>query len=267
MDADLTQNPPLFSGLLTIATTPGNVAAWPSFVPDTSAVVFHFGQRFQTSAFGALPSYGNLRMAVLADQSIVELGALNGYSNGTFYLPYGEAEEANVNYEPTVLPVAVGGYYWVVFTSRRAYGNTIAPGGTVAGGDNPWGTFANNIETTSPRKKLWVAAIDINYLGKADPSHPAFYLPGQELEAGNMRAFAALEPCKPDGSACSSAAECCGGFCRETGQVDETGMPEAECVPPPAGCSNIDEACTSQPDCCGVSDLCINGRCTIPTPR
>ena len=33
-----------------------------------------------------------------------------------------------MNYEPTVLPVAVGGYYWVVFTSRRAYGNFIWQG-------------------------------------------------------------------------------------------------------------------------------------------
>ena len=29
------------------------------------------------------------------------------------------------------------------------------------------------------------------YAGVADPSHPAIYLPGQELEGGNMRAFAA----------------------------------------------------------------------------
>ena len=33
--------------------------------------------------------------------------------------------EAHLNYEPTILPVAVGGYYWVVFTSLREYGNTI----------------------------------------------------------------------------------------------------------------------------------------------
>ena len=44
------------------------------------------------------------------------------------YLPYGEAEEGHLNYEPTLLPVAVGGYYWVVFTSRRAFGNTIYDG-------------------------------------------------------------------------------------------------------------------------------------------
>ena len=63
--------------------------------------------------------------------------ALNGRDkSGAFILPYGEAEEARMNYEATVLPVAVGGYYWVMFASRRAYGNTIAPGGTVARGDD-----------------------------------------------------------------------------------------------------------------------------------
>ena len=40
-------------------------------------------------------------------------------------------EEAHLNYEPTILPIAIGGYYWVVFTSRRCYGNTLAPGGSV----------------------------------------------------------------------------------------------------------------------------------------
>jgi len=46
-----------------------------------------------------------------------------------------------------------------------------------------------------------------------DPSNPAFLLPGQELNSGNIRAFAALEPCKEDGQPCKSGADCCKGFC------------------------------------------------------
>jgi hypothetical protein len=40
-----------------------------------------------------------------------------------------------------------------------------------------------------------------------DPSLPAFYLPGQKLEGGNMRAFAAMAPCQPDGGACESGSD------------------------------------------------------------
>ena len=32
-------------------------------------------------------------------------------------------DDTTLNYEPTVLPVVAGGYAWVVFTSRRLYGN------------------------------------------------------------------------------------------------------------------------------------------------
>jgi hypothetical protein len=37
--------------------------------------------------------------------------------------------------------------------------------------------------TSATTKKLWVAAIDLNAMPGTDPSHPAFYLPGQELLA------------------------------------------------------------------------------------
>lgn len=269
MDFDGSQSPPVFSNLQEVATASRTIAGWPSFLPDAGAVLFHDGDAFDTAGYGGTPSYAELRLVDVATKTVVNLDALNGRgAAGNIYLPYGDAEEANLSYEPTVLPLAVGGYYWVVFTSRRAYGNTIAPGGTVPGGDNKWGTIVNGGEVPSMRKKLWVAAIDINYAGQADPSHPAFYLGEQELEAGNMRAFVALDPCKPDGSTCESAAECCGGYCRQTGETDENGMPVLACVPPPeGGCSGIDEACTAASDCCQADALCINGRCALPPPR
>lgn len=269
MDFDGQQSPPMFSNLKNVVTAGGAVAAWPSFLPDAKGIVFHDGDRFDTAAFGAQPAYAEVRLVDLAANAVVSLDALNGRSGGTTYLPYGEAEEGKVNYEPTVLPVAVGGYYWVVFTSRRCYGNTVAPGGTVTGGSNKWGTYVSGVEDPSPRKKLWIAAIDVTWQASVDPSHPAFYLPGQELEAGNMRGFAALEPCKADGSTCESASECCGGFCRPTEQTDEAGAVVTKCVPPPPGCSNEDEACKTAADCCDVAAgyLCINERCTKPTPK
>ena len=35
-------------------------------------------------------------------------------------------DDVDLNYEPTVNPVATGGYAWVVFTSRRMYGSVAA---------------------------------------------------------------------------------------------------------------------------------------------
>ena len=49
-------------------------------------------------------------------------------------------------------------------------------------------------------KKLWVAAIDLNAPVGTDASHPAFYLPAQELLAGNARGFWVLDPYEPTGS-------------------------------------------------------------------
>lgn len=99
-----------------------------------------------------------------------------------------------------------------------------------------------------------------------DRSHPPFYLPGQELQAGNMRGFAALDPCKADGEGCESAAECCGGYCRQTGS--DEGAPVFQCVPPPGGCAQEDERCTTTADCCDAPSgyQCINGQCARPSP-
>jgi hypothetical protein len=256
-----------FANLREVATS-SQVVAWPSFLPDDLGIVFHEGDSFDTATHGGGELYAGLRLVDVASGAVKALEQLNGYdAAGNFYLPYGKAEEENLDYEPSVLPVPVGGYYWVMFTSRRAYGNTIAPGGTVPRGDDKWGELVNGAETPSPRKKIWVAAIDLDWQGKPDPSHPAFYLSGQELEAGNMRAFAALEPCKQNGSSCESGAECCGGFCRQTGTSN--GKPVLECVPPPSNsCSNEDEACTTTADCCRADQgyECIAGRCAQPPP-
>lgn len=88
-----------------------------------------------------------------------------------------------------------------------------------------------------------------------DPSHPAFYLPGQELQSGNIRAFATLTPCKTDGATCTSGLDCCGGFC-----VD--GM----CKAAPPGCSKIEDKCTTSADCCATMPplVCIGGHCASP---
>ncbi|MEO8877044.1 MAG: hypothetical protein ABI461_15740, partial [Polyangiaceae bacterium] len=101
---------------------------------------------------------------------------------------------------------------------------------------------------------------DINPAPGADPSHPAFYLPGQELAAPNMRGFWVVDPCRTDGSSCDTGAECCGGFCRAG---EDGGL---VCGSSSSSCSHENEKCSTGADCCaGLS--CINGFCEQASPR
>ena len=81
-----------------------------------------------------------------------------------------------------------------------------------------------------------MSAISINAQPSTDPSHAAFYLPGQELASGNIRAFATLSPCKTNGSSCTSGVDCCGGqglqcingYCSMVVQVSRTRRPRPD---------------------------------------
>jgi hypothetical protein len=239
---------------------------WPYFLPDSKTVVYNtvnYGDYATWNSYGGEPDhYGDLFIVDVPSKIVTSLDALNGFMGGKLYLPYGAAE-AHLNYEPTVLPVAVGGYYWVVFTSRREYGNTITATND-PGHPTDAGPFENHPAT---RKKLWVAAIDLNLVPGQDPSHPPFYLDGQEALAGNMRGFWALDPCVQTGTSCSSGDECCSGFCRQTAGTD--GGQVLSCVPQPQGCSQEYEKCAAASDCCGVAQgyVCVNGYCAAPAPK
>jgi hypothetical protein len=237
--------------------------AWPYFLPDSKTVVYNtvnYPDYATWNDYGNEPNhYGDLFLVDSTTNVVTSLDALNGLASGAIYLPYGAAE-AHLNYEPTVLPVAVGGYYWVVFTSRREYGNTITNAS-----DPGHATDAGPFEThPATRKKLWVAALDLNLVPGKDPSHPAFYLDGQEALAGNMRGFWALDPCAKNGGTCGSGDECCSGFCRQSGTDD--GGAVLTCVAQPTGCSQEFEKCATAGDCCGVAQgyQCLNGFCAQP---
>jgi hypothetical protein len=256
-----------FSNLVDVATDPTYYLAWPTFTPDNEWVVFHADTGADLATWTG--DNANLVIAHVASKTTANLDVLNGFKNGQSYVPYG-IDDLNHNYEPTMLPVAVGGYYWVVFTSRRNYGNTIE-------GTDPW-------SGTPPRKKLWVAALDIDAAGHPstsahDISHPAFYLDGQELAAGNSRGFWALDPCQGTGTGCQTGDECCTGFCRAGTVTSDAGAGDAAggasdagglvCVSAPQGCSQEFEKCTSSADCCGSSQgySCINSHCAAPGPK
>jgi hypothetical protein len=260
--------PAAFTNLKILATLPANMrAGFPSFFPTNDAVAFHY------QIVNANHEYNTWRGAEaqiwwsdLATTTASNLFALNGLmSDGvTSYLPTGGTNHATdtvLNYEPTVSPISSGGYIWVIFTSRRLYGN-------LATGD-PWLSDPRNYDYTvyanATTKKLWVAAIDLNAKPGTDPSHPAFYLPAQELLAGNSRGFWVISPCLADAMGCSAGDQCCSGYCRSVEGTD-AGL-SCTTVPPLSSCSQVGEKCATASDCCDAADSCINGFCSIPTPQ
>ena len=215
----------------------GRHLSWPAFLPDNKYVVYQNGTGDDLVTWN-----GNTSKIFAVDvqtKQPVFLAALNGDG----YMPQGARDE-NKNYEPTMAPIASGGYFWLMFTSRRTYGNKLTG-------------------SESETKRLWVSAIDINSPAGVDPSHPAFYIAGQELTSGNSRGFWALDPCKQDGNGCESGDECCNGFCNPSGDP-----PVFTCGPPQGGCSDEFEPCVSNADCCEAAALeCIGGKCTSLPPQ
>jgi hypothetical protein len=233
MDFDVTKK--AFSNLVDVATHAGSYVAWPAFTPDSQYVVYHAGSNaaFETDN----DETGDVYAVELATHTIHRLDALDGYAGSKTYLP---ANDPELSFAPTVLPEAVGGFFWVVFTSHRSYGNTLP-----------------SKDNGDEYGKLWVAALDIGAAAGTDGSHPAFFLDGQEHTSDNLRGFWVLDPCKADGQTCGSGDQCCGGYCRS-----DDGGPLV-CVPPPGGCAHEYEKCTTSSDCCDTGDQCINGKCAV----
>ncbi|HEX4450874.1 MAG TPA: hypothetical protein VH143_08400 [Kofleriaceae bacterium] len=253
-----------FSAITTLFTPITGVVSWSSFLPTNDAVVFEDELVSGAGQFGYTwkTGQGQLYWVDLATQTAHTLDALNGVGSNGPYLPtYGAyhtgSADTKLNFEPTVNPVVSGGYAWVVFTSRRLYGNVAT---TSAYNSDPRSYDWRNVITP---KKLWVAAIDLNAPPGTDPSHPAFYLPAQELYAGNARGVWTVDPCQADGTSCETGDECCGGYCREG-----SGGGGTVCTSQQPTCSMEYEACTSDSDCCGGSAAgiyCIDGHCAQET--
>jgi hypothetical protein len=236
--------------------------AWPSFLPDGMGIVFQRelaqgadGERFATRQ-GAR---GDLWWTDLDGQA----HALDR-ANGSMSLPRAAShpDDETLQYEPAVGPIVAGGYAWVVFTSRRAYGDVATRAPFESDPRTADLTSASSAGPTT--KKLWVFAIDMPPKPGTDPSHPAFYLPAQELYAGNSRGFWVPDVCKQKGVGCGSGDECCGGYCRS---FDEFNTPVCSDTLPPASCAEEYDACTKASDCCkgGPALMCLGGRCSQTT--
>jgi hypothetical protein len=251
---------PVYYGGDVAALNPGSCTgpcypAFPFFTPDGRGVVFSLTSEPDfTNAFPGrdYPAKSELYYVDIATMATTPLTNINNALNPADRL---------ADYFPTVLPVGVGGKFWVFWTSRRAVGHRIIG---IAGEILPGIPLPANSQLDATKKRIWAAAIDINPLAAGgvlmDPSHPGFYLPGQS-DSGNVRAFAALNPCRPTGGECQSGLDCCSGFCNIT-----QGAAAGTCVDePPAVCSRENERCSTDADCCpaesGPRLECLGGYC------
>lgn len=266
----------LFGALTSVHLPSTGTALFPSFLPTNDGLVFERETRYNGRDYGGTRSDADVAPPnPQADRGTraelwwldlkstppraFPLDNLNGKTGGSSYLPVGpnaHDDDTTLNYEPTVNPVPSGGYAWVVFTSRRLYGNIA----TI----NPFYSDPryHDLTVEPTPKKLWVAAIDLNAPAGTDPSHPAFYLPAQELLAGNSRGYWVVDPCHADGTACETGDECCGGFCR----AGASGA--LVCTATVPSCAQEFEKCSGNDDCCNAPAIrCINNRCAVPGPK
>lgn len=301
-----------FSTFVNLHAPASGDAVWPSFLPvGQNGVVFEReiiksrnggwgitrsncdlkdGACNKTGATGELwwvNTTGTIQANVLAKANGVSLPtgpALHGsnsdgeYAGNDGNTPANNVTTANFNdavynYEPGVLPVQAGGYSWVAFTSRRMYGNIA----TI----NPYYSDPRfrDISAQPTTKKIWITAISSSPVAGTDPSFPAFYLPGQELLAGNARAYFALDACKVAGAAssanvCETDLDCCGGTATPKTAVCSldtplTSPPVRHCVSVGAStCSADGAACTLDSQCCnfGTGSRCSSFTCQKPPP-
>lgn len=151
--------------LLVAPTASRTAVTFPTWSPDSEWLAY--GLATQARTRGAL---GELGLSNLdgSQQVMLDRGCGVGYLSG---------DQSSACYEPTFMPESRGGYFWLVFVSERTYGNILT-----------------NTDPVTRNKQLWVTAIDDPPQPGTDPSHPAFWLPGQETNNQNMRGAWTLDP-------------------------------------------------------------------------
>jgi len=206
----------------------------PTFLPDSKSIVFEeTHSTAQTGYNDMLPDWvdgtnyvdGALAMLQPTSGGGYVRVALTNANTGTV------ASYVTRNYEPKPLPVAVGGYYWVVFASFRT----------------------DAYPTLTTPKKLWVTAISPGAAPGTDASHPPFTLVNQAIVAPqqSQRAYWALAPCQAMGAGCQTDDDCCnGGSC-----VPSSANPTLPlvCGTPTTGCVQNGGRCTA-----GQNQTCCN---------
>lgn len=227
-DINLAANPPTFTNTKKIVDPNAtySVVTYPSFSPDSQWLGFMRGNQSRSDGVGA----AELWLASVDGQTQIRLDRANGVPD--------VSATPDKSWGPSFHPVAAGGYFWLAFFTQRPYGNTL----------------------NTTRRQLWIAAVDGAPTAGKDPSHPAFYITGQDTDSTNERPQFTVNPCKPLGDSCENGYDCCDGYCRASGDGGLT------CQQKGNECSQQGDKCTTSADCCnGLT--CIGGFCTVPPPK
>ena len=127
---------------------------------------------------------------------------------------------------PRFTPFVEGGYYWLLFHSARPYGDSV---------------------TNPTTKQLWAMAIDAtvtprDVVAGVDPSHPAFWVPGQTVSESSIQGVWTRGACAGLGDACISSSACCEGLTCLPGVGGSTCDGD--------GCGLAAESCSDLEPCC-----------------
>lgn len=206
----------------------------PTFSPDSRWVAFAHGTR-SVSAVGSgaerpraaiyLVSVDDPTRVVRLDRGMGRNGPVDAF--WPVFSPFATEEPDGTK------------LYWLAFYSRQDYGNERS--GTRGSG----------------RRQLWVMAIDPTIAATGDdPSHPPYWLAGQDVRADDIAAQWARTACRAQGDDCSASSECCSGKCGSG--------PDPVCEPPDA-CRRYGESCETAADCC-IGLECNLGVCGYEPP-
>jgi hypothetical protein len=230
---------------------------YPSFSPDGSLIAFNY-----------VPSGANFHNPLARVQLVSPSGgpaADQALMNETSPLENGgHLTNSWARWTPFVQDYKGHKLLWVTFSSTRSYGlrfNNDAKHNCYPK-ENPDGAVFPEFDTdkSCSRTQLWMAAIDLD-TGKVaagqDVSHPAFWLPFQDMATNNhlgqwaQRSYSGT--CGGDaGKVCQT------GYCCENGGCTPCTTPPPVTNPPPS--------CVADANC-ATGQCCIQGACAAcPTP-
>ncbi len=180
-----------FSGRTNVVNTlkSGLVIRWPTVETDSRSVIYQTNPTSQDD-IASYAQYGGMLPSgystIPGQLYSVDMLSSNPTPVSLDKLNAGLGTDSNLSYQPTMLPVAAGGYRWTVFTSDWQYGNT-------------QNVVGSGIEPTT---QLWVGALDDATSATVDRSHPPFRLSNQTPgdnggRIRNERAYWVLDACKP----------------------------------------------------------------------
>ncbi len=212
----------------------GSAVAYPSWTPDSRWLAFQHGP-YSESDLEVMPGAPRRRFP-----AAMYLVAPTGGTPLRMTNASGVDADSDA-YFPNFSPFNQGGYYWLLYFSRRDYGN--AQAGTRGTG----------------RRQLWVTAVTNNPAAGRDPSSPPYWLPGQDVATDNVSGFWAPQPCAPRGASCTASSDCCTGTC------GPDAMGRFVCNPPPVNtpCRMYGERCGASSDCCRGLE-CAGNVCLAP---